>query len=48
MIKGIDVADLVLEIRREMRFGLNAFLVLVDGEPQARTARSGDGDRCQP
>jgi hypothetical protein len=32
-IKGIGIEDLVIEIRREMRSGLSAFLVLLDGEP---------------
>ena len=33
LVKGLDVTDLILELRRETRAGVNAFLVLLDGEP---------------
>lgn len=44
VVKGIELEDLVLEIRREMRSGLSAFLVLIDGEPLPEITSS----RVQP
>lgn len=33
LVKGLEVTDLILELRREQRAGINAFLRLLDGEP---------------
>lgn len=48
LVTGLDVTDLILELRREQRAGLNAFLRLLDGEPLPdipyRRTPSGNGD----
>lgn len=48
MVKGLNADELIIELRREMRAGVSAFLVLLDGEPlpdiphsQAMPDRSG-------
>lgn len=33
LVKGLNADDLIIELRREMRAGVSAFLVLLDGEP---------------
>ena len=33
LVKGLNADDLMIELRREVRAGVSAFLVLLDGEP---------------